>query len=164
VQLDTAFADTSYFVRIAGAYVADSQPQKAAETLAKGLQKFPNNGTLLVSYAQTLRNAGQTQQAVDVLGRALAANPKVPGAYLELARAQVELKQNDAAVTSLRTALANGDTPETVAPYALQVGNSLYKAANGTKAPPTTRARSRCSSSPTASRRPTAGPRRRASS
>jgi tetratricopeptide (TPR) repeat protein len=134
VQLDTAFADTSYFVRIAGAYVADSQPQKASETLAKGLQKFPNNGTLLVSYAQTLRTAGQTQQAVDVLGRALAANPKVPGAYLELARAQVELKQNDAAVTSLRTALANGDTPETVAPYALQVGNSLYKAANGTKA------------------------------
>jgi tetratricopeptide (TPR) repeat protein len=133
VQLDTAFADTSYFVRIAGAYVADSQPQKASETLARGLQKFPNNSTLLVSYANTLRSAGQTQQAVDVLRRALQASPRTPGAYLELARAQVELKQNDEAVASLRTALANGDTPETVAPYALQVGNQLYRAANGTK-------------------------------
>ena len=45
----------------------------------------------------------------------------------------MELKQNDEAVTSLRTALQNGDTPETVAPYALQVGNQLYRAANGTK-------------------------------
>ena len=135
VQLDTAFADTSYFVRIAGAYVADSQPQKASETLARGLQKFPNNGTLLTSYASTLRSAGQTQQAMDVLKRALAANPKAPGAYLELARAQVELKQTNEAVASLRSALTAGDTPETVAPYALQVGNTLYKAANGTKAP-----------------------------
>lgn len=133
VQLDTAFADTSYFVRIAGAYVADSQPQKAAEALAKGVQKFPDNSTLLVSYANTLRSAGQTQQAVDVLRRALQANPKTPGAFLELARAQVELKQNDSAVMSLRTALANGDTPETVGPYALQVGNQLYRAATASK-------------------------------
>jgi tetratricopeptide (TPR) repeat protein len=136
VQLDTAFADTSYFVRMAGAYVADSQPQKAAEMLAQGLKKFPNNGTILTSYASTLRSAGQNQQAVDVLRRALQANPKTPGAYLELARLQVELKQPDSAVTSLRTALANGDTPETVAPYALQVGNQLYKAATATKAGP----------------------------
>ncbi|MDQ3433752.1 MAG: tetratricopeptide repeat protein, partial [Actinomycetota bacterium] len=135
VQLDTAFADSSYFVRIAGAYVADSQPQKASETLARGLQKFPNNSTLLVSYANTLRSAGQNQQAVDVLRRALQANPRTAGAYLELARAQVELKQNDEAVTSLRTALTSGDTPETVAPYALQVGNQLYRAANTTKTP-----------------------------
>lgn len=133
IQLDTAFADTSYFVRIAGAYVADSQPQKAAETLARGLQKFPNNSTLLVSYGQTLRSAGQTQQAVDVLRRALQANPKTPGAYLELARAQVELKQTNEAVASLRTALANGDDRTTVGQYALQVGNQLYRAANGTK-------------------------------
>ena len=135
VALDTSFADTSYFVRIAGAYVADSQPQKAAETLARGLQKFPNNGTLLTSYASTLRSAGQNQQAVDVLRRALQANPKAPGAYLELARAQVELKQTNEAVASLRTALASGEAPATVAPYALQVGNSLYKAANVTKNP-----------------------------
>ncbi len=135
VQLDTAFADSSYFVRVAGAYVADSQPQKASETLARGLQKFPSNGTILMSYAQTLRRAGQTQQAVQVLQRALQANPKAAGAYLELAQSQVELKQTNEAVTSLRTALSNGEAPATVAPYALQVGNQLYRAANGTKKP-----------------------------
>ena len=66
VKLDTASADTTFFIRQAAAYAADSQFKKAAETLARGRQKFPNNMSISATYVQLLIQTGQTAQAIEV--------------------------------------------------------------------------------------------------
>ncbi len=135
VKLDTAQADTTYYLNMSAAYQSDSQPQKAAEVLARGIAKFPNNDGLQVQYAQTLRAAGQTQQAADQLRKILARNPKAERGYLTLAQLQSDLGRPDSALASLRLARANGDAP-LAGQIALVAGNNLYKANNYVGAKP----------------------------
>lgn len=131
IQTDTALADTLYFSRLAAAYTADSQPQKAAEAVARGVAKFPNNAGLFVLQSQTLRAAGQTQQSIDAIRKALAINPKIERGWLQLAQAQVDLNQFPEALASLRSAAQSGDT---LAPaFALSIGNQRYKAGVASK-------------------------------
>jgi tetratricopeptide (TPR) repeat protein len=129
VRLDTAQADTSYFLNMSSAYASDSQPQKAAEVLARGIAKFPTSDALQVQYVQTLRAAGQTQQAAEKLRAIIARNPKVERGYLSLAQLQADLNQPDSALASLRMARTNGDT-SLAGQIALVTGNNLYKAKN----------------------------------
>ena len=77
VKSDTAFADTLFFERQTTAYLADSQPQKAAETAARGLAKFNNNTTLQQLQIQALIASGQTQQATDAIREDACRKPKV---------------------------------------------------------------------------------------
>jgi tetratricopeptide (TPR) repeat protein len=133
VKIDTAASDSSFFRRQSLAYAADSQPQKAAETAARGVAKFANNAELLQIYVQALIQAGQTQQAVAALRKSIAVNPKAPGAYLSLSQLQATLNQPDSALVSLQTALANGDSAATVARYATSLGQTAYKAAAASK-------------------------------
>ena len=133
VQLDTAMADTNYFVGMAAAYGADSQPQKAAEVLARGAQKFPGNAGMQVALAQTLRQAGQLPQAVETINKALAADPKVENGLMLKAQIYSDMKQTDSAVAVIRQASAGGDT--LAGPIALSVGNTIYKEANVSKKP-----------------------------
>jgi len=135
VRTDTALADTSYFLRLADAYANDSQPQKAAETIARGVAKFPNNSDLRLYHVQLLRDAGQNQQAAEALRQLVATNPKTPRAFLQLAQTQMEMNQADSALSSLHQAKANGDSAALVGQAALVIGNQRYKAANGTKNP-----------------------------
>src|SRR6185437_7218344 len=100
VQTDTSLADTSYFVRQASLYALINQPQKAAETTAKGVAKFKNNAALLSLNAQTQELAGNTQQAVDAANQAL------------------------------KQALANGEDKGNVAQFLLVLPNGAYQAAN----------------------------------
>jgi len=127
VRLDTAQADTSYFLNMSSAYASDSQPQKAAEVLARGIAKFPTSDALQVQYAQTLRAAGQTQQAAQTLAKILARNPKVERGYVSLAQLQADMNQPDSALASLRMARTNGDT-SLAGQVALVAGNNLVKA------------------------------------
>jgi tetratricopeptide (TPR) repeat protein len=136
LKADTAAATADLFTRLATAAVLDSQPQKAAQIAAQGVQKFPANGDLLGTYADALTRSGQSQQAMEVMTKALAANPKLPGAYAALARMQADAGQDDAAFTSLQQAVTNGDSASTVARYALAIGQSAYKAANAAKTAP----------------------------
>ena len=133
VKIDTAAADSAFFRRQSLAFLADSQPQKAAETAARGVAKFANNGELRDIYIQTLIGSGQTQQAVAALRKSIAANPKAPGVYLSLAQLQTTLNQPDSALVSLQTALANGDSAASVARYATALGQTAYKAAAASK-------------------------------
>lgn len=136
IKADTAAATAALFTRLATAAVLDSQPQKAAQLAAMGVQKFPNDGDLLGTYADALTRAGQSQQAMEVLTRALQANPKLPGAYATLARMQAEAGQDEQALASLQQAVANGDSAATVARYALAIGQTAYRAANSAKTLP----------------------------
>jgi tetratricopeptide (TPR) repeat protein len=134
LKVDTAYADTLYFRRLYAAFQSDSQATQASEIIARGAAKFPTNSDLTAIYAQDLMKKGQTQQASEVIRRALAVNPKMPGGYAQLAQLQADMGQPDSALASLRMAKANGDTAN-VGPYALTIGNKLFKAAGGTKKP-----------------------------
>jgi tetratricopeptide (TPR) repeat protein/TolB-like protein len=130
VKTDTALADTAYFLRLSDAYASDSQPQKAAETIARGVAKFPNNTDLRLYHVQLLRQGGQNQQAEQELRQLLAQNPKAPGAYVQLAQIQNDLNQYDQALASLHQARAAGDSGSLVGQAALLIGNNLYRATN----------------------------------
>ncbi|MDF2775210.1 MAG: hypothetical protein K0S86_4710 [Geminicoccaceae bacterium] len=134
VKLDTASADTNFFIRQAAGYAADSQFQKAAETLAKGRAKFPNNMSIASTYVQLLIQTGQTAQAIEVGKGLLASNPKIPGIWLPIARAQADAgAPPDTVLASLRSALAAGDSASLVATYATGVGQAEQKKAAAAK-------------------------------
>jgi tetratricopeptide (TPR) repeat protein len=134
VKLDTASADTNFFMRQAAGYAADSQFQKAAETLARGRAKFPNNMSIASTYVQLLIQTGQTAQAIEEGKRLLAVNPKIPGIWLPIARAQSEAgAPPDTVLNSLRSAIAAGDSASLVATYATGVGQQEQKKAVAAK-------------------------------
>ncbi len=126
VALDTAMADTSYFFRMAAAFTADSQPAKAAEEIAKGVAKFPENASLLVVSAQAQRAAGQTQQAVETLKKALVLDANVEKGQLQLAQLYGELKQPDSAYAALVIADKGADSV-LVGDVALDLGNKAQR-------------------------------------
>jgi predicted Zn-dependent protease len=131
---DTAFADTTFFLRQVTAYASDSQPQKAAEMAARGLAKFPNNASLQTLQAQQLINAGQLQQAKPVLVGILAKNPKSTNAAILLATVYTQTGQNDSTIWALhQAAAADTSGKSTAAKFALTQGNVWYKKGNATK-------------------------------
>jgi len=131
VKLDTASADTTFFMRQAAGYAADSQFQKAAETLARGRAKFPNNPAITATYVQLLIQTGQTAQAMEV---AKGLPPKTRGVWLPIAKAQSDAgAPPDTVMTSLRNAIAAGDSASLVATYATGLGQAEQKKAVPTK-------------------------------
>ncbi|MGQ0714067.1 MAG: tetratricopeptide repeat protein [Gemmatimonadaceae bacterium] len=128
-RVDTASADTAFFLRLAVAYDSDSQPQKAAETLARGVSKFPNNATLYATYAQMLRNAGQLQQSLAAIDRALAINPSVEHGWFRRAQTLVELGQVDSAFASAKRAVEAGENKNLVSQLMLVEANKKFRAA-----------------------------------
>ena len=133
IRADTSKATAELFSRLSTAAQVDSQPQVAAQLLAQGVAKFPQNGSLLVDYADALVTSGQSQQALDLLTRAGAQNPRPQGVYVAQARVYSNLKRNDEAFQALQQAVAAGDSSTLVAQYAVQIGNDLYRAANASK-------------------------------
>lgn len=133
VRLDTAFADTTYFVRTAAAYAADSQPQKAAETAARGVAKFPENAGLNFTLVAALRSSGQSQQALEVLQRATAAGIKVEDAGLLRVALTRDLGDEEGAIRLAVDAIKGGDVSP--APQLLAIGNARYQKANASKVP-----------------------------
>ena len=124
--LDTAMSDTSYFFRMAAAYQADSQPAKAAEVIAQGVAKFPESASLLVVSAQAQRAAGQTQQAIETLRKALTLDPKVEKGQLQLAQLFNDLKRPDSAYAALLIA-DRGPDSTLVGDVALDLGNKAQR-------------------------------------
>lgn len=134
VRADTAAADSLYFIRMAAAYESLSQTPQALASLQAGTQKYPGNSTLLLSYASSLRKAGQSAQAADLIRRAVAARPNDPQALLLLADTYAQTNQPDSVAAVLnRAATLPGADKAMLAQYALAQGNNAYKAANASK-------------------------------
>jgi tetratricopeptide (TPR) repeat protein len=133
VRVDTAAATADYYSRLAGAYTAMNQPQKASEAAARGAAKFPNDPNLQLFNAQALYKAGQLQQALDAAKKAVAANPKNPNGYFLLATIQGALNQFDDLANTLNQAKLNGADPTALSQLALQQGSNAYKAGQGSK-------------------------------
>jgi tetratricopeptide (TPR) repeat protein len=134
LKTDTVVTDTLFFTRLAGAYAADSQPQKSTEILARGVAKFPTHTGLQIFYAQALKNSGQLPQALMIYRKAVEVDPKTPRGFVNIAQIMMDMKQPDSALIALRQAVASGaDSAAFVAQYALSQGNTLRKFADSTK-------------------------------
>ena len=127
--------DTLFFRRLATAYAADSQPQRAAETTARGVAKFANNASLLAFHAAMLRAAGQNQQALEAVNKALAIDPKNASALMSKADIQADLNQTDSAVATLRRVAqtATDGDKAMVGQRLLILGNRAFKAAQASQ-------------------------------
>jgi predicted Zn-dependent protease len=136
VRSDTSAADTTFFIRQASLYALGEQPQKAAETTARGVAKFKNSATLWSLNSQTQRLAGQTQAAVNAANTAIGLDPKAEHVYLRKAQAELDLNQPDSALAALRQGLVNGEDSATVGQFVLAIGSQAYKAAADTSHQP----------------------------
>ena len=130
LRLDTAFADTMYFQRTAVAFTVDSQWQRAAAVAAQGVAKFPANQTLVGFEIQFLQRAGQAQQALDKLDKAVASKIPVPQAgALRLSLLQEMKKTPAEIVAAAREVIAAGDTTENVRLIVYNQANITFRGA-----------------------------------
>ncbi|MEP6904922.1 MAG: tetratricopeptide repeat protein [Gemmatimonadales bacterium] len=135
IKADSAAADSSYYLRTAGAYSGQTPPQyqKAADVLAIAAAKYPGNASIMLNQGNLLSKAGNNTAALAAVQRAISINPKVEGGYAQLALIQGALNQGDAAMATIRTGVANGADKATLAKVALAQGNAAYKAGNASK-------------------------------
>lgn len=127
IPLDTALTDTTFYMGLARAYAADSQPQKAAEAAARGTQRYPNNATLWTVAAQFYRQAGQLDQAANALNRAAQIDPNSSAVGLMQAQLYVDRGDTDSALVAIRRA---GERDQAAAgQLALGFGSQLLQAA-----------------------------------
>ena len=133
VRVDTAMASADYYSRLAAAYLAINQPQKASEVAALAARKYPTDPSIQLFNAQALYKAGQLQQAEDAAKRAVAANPKNAQGYFLLATIQSALNKLDDLAITLQTARTNGADPGSLSQLALKAGSDAYKVATASK-------------------------------
>jgi tetratricopeptide (TPR) repeat protein len=133
IRVDTAQATADFYGRLAGAYIALGQQQKAAETAALGIKKFPNDSNLQLFNTTALFRAGQLQQAVEAGKRYVAANPKNAQGYFLLATIQDSLNVYDDLYATIQNAKNNGADPAQLSLIALKQGSDGYKAGVASK-------------------------------
>jgi tetratricopeptide (TPR) repeat protein len=157
--------DPDFYARLSMAYRSDSQPARALATAAMGVAKFikdvplyvvylqmlraeneaalprglalfPESAELHVLAAQNLKTSGNAAGALAETKRALAANPRLPHGFLQLAQLEVDAGEPDSALVAIDQAAKNGEDRATVAQFALARGNALYKAATASQKRP----------------------------
>ena len=133
IQLDTAQADTTFFIGQVAAYQADSNVAQAAQAAARGVAKFANNATLGLVLAQLQRQQGQLQQALQTLQRVAATNPKTPNLWLLMGQTYNDLNQPDSAMAALRKGLASGEDSTKVSQFMVVIGSAPYKTCSSNK-------------------------------
>ncbi len=157
-----ARGDSVFFLRLGLAYHWADVPVKAIETLAhgvatfphdarlyslysqyikaeadtvvsRGLALFPQSADLLAINAKELRARGKIAESLNATKLAVALDTAMAQGHLMIAQLEIELGRPDSALVALRAGLAHGDDSSLVAQFALAKGNTLYRAANGTK-------------------------------
>lgn len=133
IRADTAYADSTYFIRSAAAAASLNNPTRAAQIVAQGIARYPNNASLLVVQANALNKAGQNPQALAAINRALAVNPKVENGYAQKILILTAMNVPDSVMNTIRTAQAAGVDKKTLSQLALKMGSDAYKAGNASK-------------------------------
>jgi tetratricopeptide (TPR) repeat protein len=133
IKADTAAADTTYFIKMGGAYAAQNQYQKAAELFTQGAAKYPTNATIMLSQASALSKAGNNTAALAAARRAVQISPKIEGGYAQIALIYVSMNQPDSVMSVIRLASRNGGDKSTLAKVALAQCNTAYKSGNASK-------------------------------
>jgi Lon protease-like protein len=133
-QIDSSAADSSYFDRQIADLQADSSFAKAAEMAAMAAAKYPKRTDYLIQEAQNERRAGQIPAAKATLEKALAIDPKTPGANYLLASISVDLNNIDDVIKYAKADAAVDPANKARAAQAvLGAANTLYKAAGVSK-------------------------------
>jgi tetratricopeptide (TPR) repeat protein len=133
VRVDTAAATADFYTRLAAAYQALNQPQKASEASALGARKFPNDAHLMLITANGQFKAGQLPAALESAKKAIAADPKNPQGYFLLATIQGALNRYDDVINTLNQAKTAGADPSGLSQIALQQGSNAFKAGQASK-------------------------------
>jgi tetratricopeptide (TPR) repeat protein len=158
-----ALGDSTFFLRLATAYHSVNDSYRAIGTVARGVAAFPKDARLYTLYTQyvkaeadaavprgldlfpknadllalsgkELRAKGRIAESLDATKRAVALDSTMTQGQLMVAQLEIELGRPDSALVSLHRALATGEDSSVVAQFALAKGNTLYRAANATKA------------------------------
>lgn len=109
--------------------------EEGPAVVARGLAAFPSSAPLNVMRARDLKAAGKSDEALVASRRAVAVDPSLPHALLQLAQAEFEARQPDSALISLHRAIAAGEDSATVAQFALARGNAMLRAADSAQTP-----------------------------
>jgi tetratricopeptide (TPR) repeat protein len=157
-----ALADSTFHLRLAGAYRANGQVYKAIETasrgvtafpgdarlyslytqlvrgesevaIARGLELFPRNAELHAMNAKVLRERGKLEESLASSRRAVSLDSALSQGQLMIAQTELELGRPDSALSAVQHALVAGEDASLVAQFALSKGNAFFRAANGTK-------------------------------
>ena len=132
MKADTAAATVDLYTRMIAIAMIDSQPQLASQYAARGVQKFPTNAELYMSYAQALRKSGQLQQSLDAAKRAVEINSKVENGIAFVLVTYSDLKQTDSAFAWARRAVAAGADKDAVGQGLMPIVLLAIKAAQDT--------------------------------
>jgi tetratricopeptide (TPR) repeat protein len=133
VKVDTALATADYFTRLAAAFAADSQPQKAQEAASRGVAKFADNAALWQVKADAERKAGQPQQAIESQRKALSIDGKLENGWLQIAQIYNDLEQADSAMAAVKQAVSAGNDKALAGGLALQVADKARRKAAASK-------------------------------
>ena len=135
VAIDSAAADTLYYMRQIQDLVADSGYARAVAMAAVASAKFPARTDFLIQKAQNERRTNQLPAAKVSLERALQLDPKVNGANYLLASIAADMGNSDDAIKFARAdAAVDPLNKARDAALLLQLGNTQYKAAVASKA------------------------------
>lgn len=130
IQMDTSFADTTYFDRTIDAYRTDSAWAKAAVVAAQATKKYARRADYWAQRGQLELKAGQVKPAVVSLKRALEIDPKLAGARMLIISSLVDAGEYDTAMVAMREAVTAGEDADRIGQFALVIGGKLFKLAN----------------------------------
>jgi tetratricopeptide (TPR) repeat protein len=132
VKMDTSFSDTTYFDRTIDAYRTDSSWAKAAMVASQATRKYPKRADYWVQRGQLELKAGQVQQAVTSLKRALEIDPKTEGARMLIINSLVDAGEFDSAFVAMHDAQKAGEDGDRIGQIANILGNRTLKTAQDT--------------------------------
>lgn len=162
VRDSLAASDSSFLLRLVGAYRESAQTTRALELAARGTQRFPGDARLYLLYAQLvraesesaiakgiarfptnaelrvlqsqdLRSRGRAAEALDASRQAVALDPGMAKAHLQLAQVQLEMGLDDSVYVTLRHALAAKEDSASIGQFALARGNALFRSASASR-------------------------------
>ena len=93
-------------VALIGFYVGAKDPKKAVVAAQEALAAVPGRAEVLDAAGRAYAEAGDTNQALSIFNKLAALQPSSPEAHMRIAEAQMAAKNADAALASLRKALA----------------------------------------------------------
>jgi tetratricopeptide (TPR) repeat protein len=106
---------------------------EADTVVPRGLAMFPKSAELLTLNANMLRARGKLAESLASTKKAVALDSTISDGDLAIAQLELQVGQVDSALISLHHSLGRGSDSALVAQFALTEGNTLYRAASGTK-------------------------------
>jgi tetratricopeptide (TPR) repeat protein len=130
---DSGAATPDLFLGMVGAASASGDTAKAIDLAGRGAARFATHDELPLVHAQLLRATGQLQQALEVIDRLAARNPRVPNVWVQKARVEADLgRPTDTVMSTLSRGMENGEDRGSVARMAASLGRAAERTGSDT--------------------------------